>query len=785
MTKLEQNFGPWVVRYRWVILALALAVVTFCAAGLPHLTINNNTRAFFGQHNPQYQALQAFEKTYRNEQNVLLVIAPNDGHVFTRSTLAAVAELTEASWQIPYSHRVQSISNCPHAQAKGDDLVVSDLVPDVNGLPDAEIARIRDIALSDSTLVGFLVSGSGHCTAVHVQLQLPGQSRQEVTDVAQAARRLQEAFRKAHPDIDLYMTGGVIIDDAFADAARKDLVTLAPLMLAVLAILVGVTLRSAWPTIVIVIVIVASLVTGLGLAGWLGIPINAASVAAPTLILTLSVADSVHLLASMMAMMRAGHDRREAIVAALTANLKPVFLTNVTTMVGFSGVNFSESPPFGDLSNIINLGVGAAFLYAVLLLPALTAVLPIRVAPGPEAHPILITRRLTDLVIRRYRPVMAIILIVVAAAGAGITWIELDDNYLTYLDRSYEFRQATDYMIQNLSGWDIIEYSLKADRPGGITDPNYLETVDRFAQWYRQQPKVRYVICFADVMKRLNKTLHGDDPNFYRVPEQTDLAAQYLLLYEMALPYGQDLNTQIDVDRSATCMIVLFESLRSSEICRMDRQAQAWLATHVPASMQTEGTSLSVVWAHITLRNVRSMLWGSMVSLVLVSACMVVGLRSLKLAMVSLIPNLIPPLMAFGIWGLVKHQVGLGLSVVVAMTIGIVVDDTIHYLTKYQEARQRGEDPASAIRHAFYEVGTAMWVVTIALVAGFLILTLSHYRISVEMGLICAMTFGIGAWMDCLMLPGLLLTLDRQPATLQSSNTLSGTEGSTHDTTKD
>jgi uncharacterized protein len=785
MTKLERNFGPWVVRYRWVILALALAVVAFCAAGLPRLTINNNTRAFFGPHNPQYLALKAFEKTYRNEQNVLWVIAPKDGQVFTRSTLAAVAELTEASWQIPYSHRVTSITNSPHAQARGDDLVVSNLVPDVNGLSDAEIARIREIALSDSILVGFLVSGSGHCTAIQVHLQLHGQSRQEVTDVAQAARRLQEAFRKAHPEINLYMTGGAIIDDAFADAARKDLMNLAPLMLAVLAILVGLTLRSVWPTVVIVIVIMASLVTGLGLAGWLGIPINAASVAAPTLILTLSVADSVHLLVTMIGSMRQGCARHQAIAEALKANLKPVFLTNITTLVGFSGVNFSESPPFGDLSNIINLGVSAAFLYAVLLLPALTAVLPIRVTPGSGTGPIQITRRLTEFAIRRYKPVLVMILIVVAVAGAGIAWIELDDNYLTYLDRSYEFRQATDYMIQNLSGWDIIEYSLKADRSGGITDPNYLETVDRFAQWYRQQPKVRYVISLADIMKRLNKTLHGDDPHFYRIPEQADLAAQYLLLYEMSLPYGQDLNTQIDVDRSATCMTVLFESLRSSEVRQMDRQAQAWLAAHVPATMQTQGTSLSVVWAHITLRNVRSMLWGSLVSLVLVSACMIVGLRSFKLAMVSLIPNLIPPFVAFGIWGFFKHQVGLGLSVVVAMTIGIVVDDTIHYLSKYQDARRDGADTTSAIRHAFFEVGTAMWVATLSLVAGFLVLTLSHYRISEEMGLICAMTFGIGCWMDYLMLPGLVLTFDRQPAKLPPSTTPSGTEGSTHDTTKD
>jgi uncharacterized protein len=763
MTRLERNFGPWVIRHRWPILAIAVVVVALCGLGLPRLKIDNNTRAFFGPRNPQYQALAAFEKTYSNEQNVVFVIAPKDGNVFTPETLAAVAELTEGAWRMPYAHRVYSITNTLHVEVQGDDLKSSALVGDVNSLTPADISRIRRIALEDAGTVDFLVSPSGHCTAVHVHFQLPNRSRQEITDVARCAQAMASQVRKAHPGIALYLTGQTILDEAFADAARMDLATLAPLMLAVLTILVGLTLRSGWPTLVIWIVIVASLITGLGLAGWLGIPINAASVGAPTLILTLSVADSVHLLATMIASMRSGLDRHQSIAQALQSNLKPVFLTNVTTMVGFSGVNFSESPPFAQLSNIVNLGVGAAFIYAVVLLPALAAVLPIRVTVGPEPRQVLINRRLTDWVLQHHRPIMVVLLVATVAAGAGTAWIELDDNYLTYLDRSYEARRAADFMLANLSGWDVIEYSLKADRPGGITDPNYLAAVDRFAQWYRQQPKVRHVMCFSDVMKQINQTMQGGDSRFYQVPGQADLAAQYLLLYEMSLPYGRDLNSQVDIDRSATRMTVLFDSLRSTEIRRAEQESRAWLAAHAPASMQTGGTGLSIIWAHITERNVRSMLWGTALSLVLVSACMVVGLRSVKLALVSLIPNLIPPLMAFGIWGLVKHEVGLALSVVVAITVGIVVDDTVHYLSKYQDARRQGLDQTSAIRHAFNEVGPAMWVVTIALVAGFLVLTLSHYRISREMGLICAMTFSIGAWMDCLLLPGLLLMLDRKP----------------------
>jgi uncharacterized protein len=663
---------------------------------------------------------------------------------------------------MPYAHRVYSVTNVLHTEVQGDDLKSSELVADANSLTSADLARIRRIALEDAGIVSFLVSPSAHCTAVHVHLQLPSRSRQEVTDVARCAQTMAQRVRQAHPELALYLTGQTILDEAFADAARQDLVTLAPAMLAVLTVLVGLALRSVWPTVIIVVVIVFSLVTGLGLAGWLGIPINAASVGAPTLILTLSVADSVHLLVTIISLMRSGCSRREAVVKAMEDNVKAVFMTNITTVIGFWGVNFSESPPFAQLSNIVNLGVGAAFLYAVILLPALAAVLPIHVTVGEELTPARFARRISEFAIRRYKPILAILIVVVAAASAGIAWIELDDNYLTYLDRSYEARKAADFMLANLSGWDVIEYSLKADRPGGITDPNYLATVDGFAEWHRQQPKVRHVLCFSDVMKQINQAMQGGDRRSYQLPDRADLAAQYLLLYEMSLPFGRDLNSQVDVDRSATRMTVLFDSLRSTEVRRFEQESKAWLASHAPQSMQTSGTSLSIIWAHITERNVRSMLWGTALSLILVSACMVVGLRSFKLALLSLVPNLLPPLMAFGIWGLVRHEVGLALSVVVAITVGIVVDDTIHYLSKYQDARRQGLDPESAIRHAFSQVGPAMWVMTLALVAGFLILTFSHYRISQEMGLICAMTFGIGAWMDCLLLPGLLLILDRE-----------------------
>jgi predicted RND superfamily exporter protein len=271
------------------------------------------------------------------------------------------------------------------------------------------------------------------------------------------------------------------------------------------------------------------------------------------------------------------------------------------------------------------------------------------------------------------------------------------------------------------------------------------------------------VYTFTDIMKRLNKNMHGDDESYYRIPEQRDLAAQYLLLYELSLPFGLDLNNQINVDKSATRMIVTLRSTTTRELREMDERARTWLRANAPESMFTHGSGLSIIWAHLSRRNINHMLGASFGALVLISVILIFALRSVRLGLVSLIPNLAPACMAFGIWGLLVGQVGLGLSVIVSLTLGIVVDDTIHFLSHYLRARREQAMIArSAVRYSFNTVGTAMWVTTVALVAGFLVLTFSGFKMTAEMGLMSAITITLALAMDFLFLPTLLIKLDRK-----------------------
>ncbi len=761
----EAFYAEWVLKHRWWIIVASCLVLLTAASGMRFLSFNNDARVFFSEENPQLLALEQLENTYSKRDNVLFAIAPKDGNGFSRETLAAVEELTEASWQIPYSTRVDSVTNFQHTEVQEDDLFVGDLVLAARRLTDADLERIRKIATNEPLLVNRVISPSGDVLSVNANIILPGKSIDETNEIAAYSRKLVDEFRKKYPDIRIYLTGGIILDDAFGKISQDDMSTLVPAMLLVLLVMVGITLRSFTATFTTFIIIASSMCTALGIFGWFGLQLNAASVSAPTIILTLAVADSVHILATVFQQMRLGKNKDEAVHESLRINLHPVFFTSITTAIGFLTMNFSDAPPFRDLGNIVAVGVVAAFLYSVSFLPAMLAVLPVRIKAKVDPSGVICKpcENLANFVIRYQAHLFRSILVIIAILTVGISKIELNDNFIKYFSERYEVRRDTDFLEENLTGFDVIEYSLSSGESGGINRPDYLAKVEEFAEWYRKQPKAVHVITLAETVKRLNKNMHGDNSDFYRIPESRELAAQYLLLYEMSLPQGLDLNDQINVDRSSTRMTVTIKGSTAVELREMDRKARAWLKENAPQSMFTYGSGLSIMFAHISERNINSMLGASLVALVLISGILIFALRSIKLGVLSLIPNLAPAFMAFGIWGMAVGRVGLGLAVIVAMTLGIVVDDTVHFLSKYLRARRElGLHPSDAVRYSFSTVGTAMWITTLALVSGFMVLCLSGFKMNSDMGLMTSLTISIALAMDFFFLPTLLLKIDKK-----------------------
>ena len=270
----------------------------------------------------------------------------------------------------------------------------------------------------------------------------------------------------------------------------------------------------------------------------------------------------MHLLVALQQRLRAGDPKNEAIVEALRHNLHPVFLASLTTALGFLSMNFSEVPPYRHLGNFIAIGIAASFTLSVTFLPALISLLPFRARPERRLGTVTI-EHLANTVLRYRTALFVIWLVIVPVMITAIPRNELSDVLVHFFDEGVEFRQDTDFMDEHLSGNTLLEYSLHAPEEGGATHPDFLTEVARFAEWYREQPPVRHVAVITDTFQQLNMSMHGDDPAAYRIPESQELAAQYLLLYELSLPQGLDVNNQIDRSRSATRVSVSAETLSS------------------------------------------------------------------------------------------------------------------------------------------------------------------------------------------------------------------------------
>ncbi len=758
---MARQYAEFIIRFKWLSILCSILWVMLMGAGAQYLTFVNDYRVFFGEENPQLVAFELMQDTYSRSDNGTLLLVPQSGEVFTRSTLEAVAWLTERAWETPYSTRVESITNYQHTSAVGDDLLVEDLVLEPDNLSDDDLSRIRGIALSEPVLVNRLISPDAHVTGVNINIELPGiDPIVENPEVVKAIRELREEFRARYPDIEVRLTGIVMMNQAFPEASKYDMSTLFPLMLLIFIGVLYFWVKGFAGTVATFIIIIFSIVGAMGMAGWLGIALTPPSFSAIMIIPTMAIANSVHVLMNYVLAMRHGENKHDAMVDSIRINMQPVFLTSVTTAIGFMSMNFSDAPPFRDLGNIVAMGVMVAFVLSVTFLPAISMILPNRQKVEDTVSSIAM-RRLAEFVIAQRTKLLI-------GMGTGslllISFVpqnELNDNFVEYFSDRIEFRRDADFASKNLSGLYLINYSLESGEDGGVSEPVFQQHVDNFANWYRQQREAIHVNVVSDTFKRLNRSMHGDDESFYRLPEQRDLAAQYLLLYEMSLPYGLDLNNQINLDKSATRMVVMLHNLTTNQVLALEERAQQWLRDNAPKSMQVAGASPTLMFSHIGKRNIKSMLLGTTVALILISIILVFALRSIKIGLLSLIPNLIPAALAFGVWGMVVGQVGLALSVVTGMTLGIVVDDTVHFLSKYLRARrERKLNAQDAVRYAFNTVGLALVVTSIMLIAGFFVLTFSAFQLNANLGLMTAVTIMFAIVADFLLLPPILMALD-------------------------
>ncbi|NVK43536.1 MAG: MMPL family transporter [Oceanospirillaceae bacterium] len=730
-------------------------------AGMSQLTFRSDNRVFFADDNPELQQLERFEQLYGRDDNLIYVVKALKGDLFTPERLHAINEITDAAWALPDVKRVDSVTNFQRVRAVGDDIEIDHLARSGDPLTTAQARQLKADAALEPLLTDRLLSKDGALGLVVVQFNFQAETASSQSEAAMAAgQEILDRFAQTYPDLELGLSGSVALDHAFVEASTYDSSVLLPIMLVILLLIIVVALRSVVGAVATFLVILLSTLCALGLAAMLGIPLSSPSVIAPNIILTLATCDCIHICAGMMRHRRSGRSRPDAVKVALLECWWPVTLTTLTTAIGFLTLSFSAVPPFAHLGIIVAIGSLMAWFLSVSFFPALLCVLPWR---GKTAS--LPAERFSGAVARIVlanprRLLVGISAVAVVLCSLAFTNV-LDDRYVRYFDQSFSFREATDRMNEDLGGFYILEFSLDSREEGGIATPQYLQEVDAFADWLRQQPGVTHVHGLPDIMKTVNRAMQGGDASAYVLPGNRDLAAQYLALYEMSLPFGTDLRNQLTADKRYSRLSVSLNDISTRDMTDLQARAEAWAADNtrvIAASAKATGTSL--LFAHIGNRNIQEMLQGIAMGVLVVWVIFLVAFRSLVLSLVGTFANFIPCLATLGIWALINGEVGMAVATVASVTFGVVVDATIHMLSSFVRIqREEGAGSAAAVRATFETVGPGLVTMTLSLAAGFLCLAFSGFQINAWMGTMAALTIFVALLFDLFFMPAILLLL--------------------------
>jgi len=754
------SYGAWVVKNAVWIICGCLIICSGLSAGVLFLKNNPDSRVFFNENDERVRSLYELEEDYSKTYNYFIALETLDESVFTPRTLTAIFELTEDAWQIPYSIKVSSLSNYIVVSADGDDINIDSLYESPSALDDEKIEFIKSTVKDNPSLINGVISEDFQVVGFNILIDKDSYNTNAVFEVTEFSSRLVNQYRTKYPELNFYISGASAYDEAFAKIPANENRILVPAMFGAILFFLVFMIKSKWAVVGILALIGLSVSSAMGATGWVGAMMNAGTAPAPIMILTLSIAHCVHIMITLTQKIAAGDKQNDALINSIKANANPIIITSLTTAVGFLSLNFSDAPPFRQLGNTVAFGVIVGCFLSLTLLPAILSKVSIT-ASGHVSEATRISLNLADLVILHYRRIIALFGGLILLVSAGVFQIVLDDNFLTYFSERYDIRKDTDFIQERLSGLNVIEYSFNAGEAGDVAEPEYLQDLDYFVSWVKSQPGVTNANAMTYFMKDINRYMNGGDESERKLPDTRELAAQYLLLYENSQTAGQGITSQINSDKSSSRVVVFVENVTSGQLREFNAKTEQWISKNLPHRM-TKGSGVSVVFAYISERNINSMLYGSLFALFLISVILVLAFRNIKIGIISLIPNLVPAAMALGIWGYLNGSVGLSIAVVVAVTLGIVVDDTVHFLSKYLHARRdlnlSNED---SIRFTFETVGVALFTTTLSLALGFLVLFSSGFQVTAEMGILSAVTIVIALIIDLLFLPSLLMALNK------------------------
>ena len=734
-----------------------LLIIALSLPGLFYLKDNFSYRVWFEEDNLELRKFDDFEKTFGSDGKVFLVIKSPSG-IFDRESISLVSELTEKAKLVPQVMRVESLTNYNWIHSKAQDVFIEPLIPKNAETSESLLKERKVIALHHPIIQDLFISKDGTTTAIMNTLKPSLKSTPDYEPVVEGFQKLLDEV-KSRGDHQFHLVGNPILTHQFKAVAILDMKRLLPFLVLLVCLTLFVFTKRLSAALLPICLVFLGVTSSIGFAGYLGIPINNLTAVLPQIILAIGVANTVHILISFFHGQKNGLNAKDSLVYSLRHNIRPTFLTSISTAIGFFSFSQAHVPPIGALGTLGGIGTGLTWLLALGVLAPLLVLLGKKDTPlsteENRLHAIHPLAKESVQLIQRYRKTILWTFAVTAAFGAYLsTRIQVNSDPYKYFVASNPVREGLDFSETHLGGTWGPEIQIDSGVPNGIEDPKFLSKVETFKEWIRSHRFITKTISIVDIIKELNMVLSGGEKKDYRIPNSQEEVSQQLLLYSMNLPFGYDLKSQVSTRKDKLRMSLfwtLHESRRSVEFAKEIEEK----AKELGLSVLVTGKNLlyQTMNDHVVEVFVRSIT----IAILLIGALLMIVFRSFKLGFLAMLPNVYPLFLGGAALVLFGFYLDIGTAVVASVCLGISVDDTTHVINHYFHEVESGRSREEAMGLVFTHTLPALCITTCVLVLGFGVLGFAHFVPNIHFGVMVAGIFSVALATDVVVLPALLL----------------------------
>ena len=578
-------------------------------------------------------------------------------------------------------------------------------------------------------------------------------------EIARSVIALRDSLRSEFPSVDIYVLGGLMFELDGINARTKDNQVLLPLVLTIGILLLWFCLRSLPFSISLMAMAALSFTATMGTYGWLNIAFNQISTLGPLVVIVIAIADGIHVLSIYAQGLHKDMNKIDAMRESLRVNIQPITLATVTTAMGFLSLNYSSSPGIYGFGNIIAIGVVWAYIVTLAILPALVLLLPTNKVPKPLGIAGFI-RAVIKLVTTRGNVLFwASAAIIVVTLGL-LPLNKLDFDRFTFVDEDSDAHHVLTALSEKIGNDQALAYSIDSGEYYGITQPEFLQQVETLSIWLEAQPESSFVTSYTDYLRSRNKSDNDDDEAYDILPEDQLQIIDYLVGYQLVQEIEPSLQPIFNADYSAVRLVIATSNLSNKELLDFNDRIDDWIAENVQKKYKVLHGDNSILYVRLDRLITMELMYGFMLSFFFITITMIIGLQSWRYGLLSIMPNLFPATIVFGVWAVFVGELSPYILMLFSISIGLVVDDSVHILSKYISGKKDGMSPESASVYSLDRAGSAITITTLSLALGTFILVFSSTPYFQSVASLLTPIIIVAWALDLFFLPPLLIKFD-------------------------